>query len=191
MATSASSDPGVSALLPTANAEVSGTLEIEPEVTGKRAIRDVRYYVDWVQVRRTTKSHGWKLDTTKLENGKHHIRVQVRDAKGRTSSVNRRIRVDNPRPKSATSRPRVSANLPRNGARVSGKLRIRPTAKSTYGIRDVRYYVDWKKVRRTTKSHRWVLDTAKLAPGRHHIRVQVRDKRGRTSSINRKIVVRR
>lgn len=203
-ASAGSQNSSITFLAPTSGQLLSGPQKWEVGVAEKANASTVEFYVDdqttplWVEQRPPFVFGGdlGILDTTKLSNGAHVLRVRVmapgRDDDVAEASVS--VSVQNgsppPPPPPPPSAPQIAISTPTAGQSVGGSIRWAADVPAGTAVRDVEFYVDGASSPAWTEQvspyvyngDAGVLDTRTFSDGAHQLRVRLVTQAGATSS---------
>jgi hypothetical protein len=185
--------------VPSAGSTVSGKIGVA--VGGAKGTRRVSFAVDG-RVRDVDTSRPFalgksgKLDTRRLSNGVHRIRVRVAGRRG-TTTVNRRFTVSNHRARSAAVRDRrpavVSWKRPATGATISGVLDAtgcEVAATDNVGVNRVEFYAGSVALNvDRTAPYNCTFDTRTVADGQYVLNAVAYDTAGNRSYATRTVTV--
>jgi peptidoglycan/xylan/chitin deacetylase (PgdA/CDA1 family) len=177
--------PTVSVTAPTANASVSGTINLTAQASDNVGVAGVKFFVDGnlIGSEDVAAPYQVSLDTTTLTNGIHSITAVARDAAGNsTTSTAVSVTVGNTAPD--TSAPTVSVTGPAANASVTGTISLTADAADNIGVVGVKFLVDGTQIgsEATAAPFQASLDTTTLTNGNHSVTAIARDAAGNSTT---------
>ena len=156
----------VSITAPTANATVSGTVNVQASATSDQTITKVEFYLDGTLVGTDTEApYSYSWDTKASTKGLHAIKAKAYDSGGQT--VDSQISV-------TVSQIGVTISSPAADAKVSGTVNVQATATSDQTITKVEFYIDGTlKVSDQEAPYTFAWDTKTETNGSHTIKAKV------------------
>lgn len=189
-----STAPSVAIVAPLASSTVSGLVPVSVNATDAVGVTRVELRVNGALVASDTSApYSFSWDSTKLANGMASVVATAYDAAGNGGSsaavavnVANAATVAPPPPAGDTIAPVVAIGNPRQGARVSGSVKVTVSASDNSGSAGLSQtlLINGKQVAAATGgalSYSW--NTRKLAAGTHRIEARARDAAGNTSSV--------
>lgn len=177
--------PSLAVSSPTANAQVSGTINITATASDSESnIQNVSFAVSGrsdLTVTDTTAPYERSLDTALLSNGSVTLTVVATNGAGLTTTVNRVVTVNNTvTPPPDTTKPTVSITTPTEGSTVIGSsLAVSATASDNVGVTKVDLYVDGA-LRLSDSTAPYSFSIGSLTDGAHQLYAVAADASGNT-----------
>ncbi len=176
--------PVASVTSPSANATVSGVVNVSATATDNVSVSGVTLLVDGnpTGIEDTTAPYSFTWNTASIANGLHTISVRARDAAGNLGTapvVNVTITNSTSTPTDTTA-PTTSITAPTGGATISGISTVNVTATDAVGVTGVTLFVDGNVVGTpdTTVPYSFAFDTTILTNGAHTISARATDAAG-------------
>jgi peptidoglycan/xylan/chitin deacetylase (PgdA/CDA1 family) len=173
--------PTVAVTSPTANASVTGTINLTATAADNVGVAGVRFLVDGVQVgaEDTVSPYQVSLNTTTLSVGNHTVTAIARDAAGNsTTSAPIAFAIAD------TTKPTVAITSPTAGATATGTITLSAQASDNVGVAGVRFYVDGVAVGSeiVVAPYQVSLNSATLGNGNHVVTAVARDAAGNSTT---------
>ncbi|HWT55841.1 MAG TPA: Ig-like domain-containing protein [Candidatus Microsaccharimonas sp.] len=173
---------------PTANATVSGTVNVAASATDNAGVTSSELYIDGVlRASSTNGSLSFSWNTLNETNGLHTLQTKAYDAAGNVGSSSLiTVTISNQGDKVA---PVVTITQPGNGSVITNSLTVTATATDNTGVTRLEIYLD-NALKATTTSGNYTtkLNTRKLASGTHTIMVKAYDAAGNVGSSSVSVV---
>ncbi|HLF07176.1 MAG TPA: Ig-like domain-containing protein [Thermoplasmata archaeon] len=180
--------PVVTITAPVDGATVGGVVKVKADVTDNVGVTNSTLKVDGVSKGSVTAAPWqWDLDTTKLSDGPHTVRVEGADAAGNVGYSEISVKSNN----SAIDRPpSISIDSHKIGDHVKGKVTIVATATDDRKVASVTFFVDGvSQYKDTGEPWSWEWDSTKVTDGEHRITAKATDSAGKETSAIVSLVV--
>jgi hypothetical protein len=173
--------PTVTISAPADGATVGGVVKVAADITDNVKVTSAALKVDGVSKGSLTAAPWqWDLDTSKLSDGPHTVRVEGSDAASNTGYAEISIKSNN----SAIDRPpSVAIDSHKSGEHVKGKVTITASATDDRKVASVTFYLDDKSMfKDTAEPWAWEWDTTKSTDGEHRLKAVATDSGAHDSS---------
>lgn len=171
--------PAVTISSPANGASVSGTVSISATATDNIGVTKMEVLIDGTLIAQGTSgsiSSSW--DTRTKTDGSHTIQVRAYDAANNTGSATISVSVSNSTTADSTA-PSVAITSPKDGATVSGTVKVYVSATDNVGVTKVQLYLDGVLFGSSTSSLAvlsW--NTRRAAYGSHKLQAYAYDAAG-------------
>jgi hypothetical protein len=169
--------PSVRIDAPLGGSTIGGIVKVKSTITDNKGVVSATLKVDAVSKGDlTAPPWQWDLDTTKLSDGSHTLRVEAQDAAGNLGYAEISMKTNN---SALDLPPSVSFLAPKESERVKTKYTVRAGASDDRKVESVTFYLDGVSQYKDTQADwTWEWDTTKVKDGEHRLTANATDSVG-------------
>ena len=171
--------PAVAITSPTANATVSGTVNITASASDSVGVNKVEFYVNGsLKATDTASPYSYSWDSKSVSNGSYSITSKAYDAAGNVGQASA-VSVSVNNVVADTTAPVTAITSPAANATVSGTVTISASASDSVGVSKVEFYVNGTlKATDTASAYSFSWNTTTVANGSYSITTKAYDAAG-------------